>query len=228
MEQRTLLFATPDSRLFQRIGSQLCGELNVQLLPQARNEVETLALVRSHQPDVALLDFIGFGHNTITLVEKIATMQGRTKSIVFSNSWTEHSVLDALKSGSSGCLEIDGPPSELLCAIEAVRRDEIWVSRRTLSIAFRQLLKRPGNDAPGLQRRLSIREREIVDWMRHGMSNKEIARKLGISDMTVKTHVHNIFHKLEISGRGRLLGMSMSGPHAGHFPSPLANSIVAV
>ena len=48
---------------------------------------------------------------------------------------------------------------------------------------------------------------QIVDWMRHGMSNKEIARKLGISDMTVKTHVHNIFHKLEISGRVRLLGM---------------------
>ena len=52
---------------------------------------------------------------------------------------------------------------------------------------------------------LSRREREIVGWMRKGMTNKEIARVLGISDMTVKTHAHNIFHKLEVSGR-RLLG----------------------
>jgi two-component system, NarL family, nitrate/nitrite response regulator NarL len=228
VEQRTLLFATPDPRLFERIGSQLCGEHNIQLLPQARNEVETLALVGSRQPDAALLDFVGFGQNTMTLIEKIGAMPGRTKSILFSNSWTEHSVLDALKSGSSGCLEIDGPPSELLCAIDAVRRDEIWVSRRILSIAFRQLLNRPGNDAPGLQRRLSIREREIVDWMRHGMSNKEIARKLGISDMTVKTHVHNIFHKLQISGRGRLLGMPMPGPYSGHVAPLSSRSIAAV
>jgi len=52
---------------------------------------------------------------------------------------------------------------------------------------------------------LSKREREIVEWMRKGMTNKQIARVLGISDMTVKTHAHNIFHKLEVCGR-RVLG----------------------
>ena len=54
---------------------------------------------------------------------------------------------------------------------------------------------------------LTAREREIVQWMRTGMSNKEIARELGISDMTVKTHAHNIFNKLEVSGRLRLFGV---------------------
>ena len=51
---------------------------------------------------------------------------------------------------------------------------------------------------------LSDREYEIVFWMQQGMTNKEIGRRLDISDMTVKTHVHNIFRKLKISGRMRL------------------------
>lgn len=215
MEQTTLLFATPSAELFERVDWQLCGESHVLLLPQVRSEVETLALVRTRHPDVALLDFLAFGDNAMLLVEKIGAMPGGTKAILISNAWTEQSILHALKSGCSGCLPTDVSRSELLGAIDAVRRDEIWVSRRTLSIAFRQMLTMPpGSHANGLQRRLSVREREIVDWMRHGMSNKEIARKLGISDMTVKTHAHNIFHKLEISGRGRLLGMPLPAHQA--------------
>lgn len=208
MEQRTLLFATPDSELFDRVDWQLCGEMRITLLSQARNESDVLRLVRAHRPDVVLLDFGAFADNAILLIDRISTLQPGTRSLLFAEAWTEHAVLHALKNGSSGCIQIDGPRSELLGAIDAVQRGEIWVSRRTLAIAFRQLLRAPGQSAPnGLQRRLSAREREIVDWMRRGMSNKEIARELGISDMTVKTHVHNIFHKLEVSGRVRLLGM---------------------
>jgi DNA-binding CsgD family transcriptional regulator len=63
-------------------------------------------------------------------------------------------------------------------------------------------------ETPGHERmtvELSAREQQIVVWMRRGMTNKEIARELGISDTTVKTHAHNIFHKMNISGRVRLL-----------------------
>ena len=208
MEQRTLLFATPNVALFDRVDWQLCGEFHVSLLPQVRNEVEALALVRARHPDVALLDFGAFSEDAIALVAKIAKSDPSTKSLLFSNTWTEQSITQALKCGCSGCLHTEGPRSELMNAMDAVQRGEIWVSRRMLSTAFRQLLHTTArSDTDDLHRRLSVREREIVDWMRHGMSNKQIARELGISDMTVKTHVHNIFHKLEISGRIQLMGM---------------------
>lgn len=208
MEQRTLLFATPNGELFDRVEWQLCGEMRITLLAQARNETDVLRLVSVHHPDVALLDFGAFADNAILLIDRISTVSPGTRSLLFADAWTEHAMLRALKGGSSGCMQVDGPRSELVNAIEAVLRGEIWVSRRTLAIAFRQLLRAPRQSDPNtLQRRLSVREREIVEWMRRGMSNKEIARELGISDMTVKTHVHNIFHKLEVSGRVRLLGM---------------------
>ncbi|HXU66075.1 MAG TPA: response regulator transcription factor [Casimicrobiaceae bacterium] len=209
MKQRTLLLATPNSPLFDRVDWQLCGELHVVLLPRARNESEALSLVRERHPDVALLDFCAFAENAAALIDRVAAESPATKSLLFWNAWTERSIMRALRSGGDGCVNIDGPCSEIIDAMDAVQRGEIWVSRRTLSTAFRQLLSttQRSSDAAQFHGRLSLREREIVGWVRHGMSNKQIARELGISDMTVKTHVHNIFHKLEISGRLRLMGM---------------------
>jgi DNA-binding NarL/FixJ family response regulator len=94
----------------------------------------------------------------------------------------------------------------LIRAIQVVHQGELWASRRALADVLRQLRVPMGAlGAEESEPALSKREREIVEWMRKGMTNKEIARALGISDMTVKTHAHNIFHKLEVSGR-RLLG----------------------
>jgi DNA-binding NarL/FixJ family response regulator len=224
VKQTTLLLATPNTGLFYRIDLQLCGELHVLLLPQARTETEALGLLRSRHPDVALLDFDAFDENALVLIDKIAATRSTTRSLLFSKAWTEHSVLHALARGSSGCVQIDASRSELLGAVGAVLRGEIWVSRRTLATAFRQMLTIPPCDAAStFSHRLSAREREIVDWMRRGMSNKEIARKLGISHMTVKTHAHSIYHKLEIPGRMRLLGMPAAIPTsrtaAGERPS---------
>ena len=217
MEQRTLLLATPNAGLFEHVDWQLCGETGVLLLPRARTEDEALSLVRSRHPDVALLDFGAFAESAIPLIDRIASTHPATRSLLFADTWTESAIVRALKGGSSGCMQLDGPGSDLLNAIDAVHRGEIWVPRKTLAVAFRQLLASSGRvDSNELQRRLSMREREIVEWIRQGLSNKEIARKLGISDMTVKTHVHNIFHKLEISGRVRLMGMPQEAWERAH------------
>jgi LuxR family maltose regulon positive regulatory protein len=84
----------------------------------------------------------------------------------------------------------------------------MWAARKVIAEAFEKLLAlqiAPSADVDGTQPQLSARELQIVAWMRRGMTNKEIARELGISDTTVKTHAHNIFHKMNISGRVRLL-----------------------
>jgi DNA-binding CsgD family transcriptional regulator len=109
---------------------------------------------------------------------------------------------------------------DVLCAIRAVQAGELWAARKIVSQAYQQLL---AAQEPALENakergaQLSPRQLEIVLWMRRGMTNKEIGRRLGISDMTVKTHAHNIFHKLEISGRMHLFGL----PSAQQIAAPL-------
>jgi len=204
-----LLLVTPNGALYDRVDWQLCGDRDLELLPHAHNGSEMLSIMRTHAVHCVLLDFAALSDHANVLIERIGTTHPGVKCLLLAHAWTEQSVVRALTGGSSGCLQADAPRAELRQAVDAVQRGEMWVSRKCLALAFRELRGIRMSADNGLHRRLSIREREIVHWMRRGMSNKEIARELGISDMTVKTHVHNIFHKLEISGRVRLLGMRL-------------------
>jgi len=123
------------------------------------------------------------------------------------------------------------PPEREQClhAIRAVHAGEFWVGRKVLGDILAGLLtpEHQAQESPDEVRdRLSDRECEIVFWMQQGMTNKEIGRRLAISDMTVKTHVHNIFHKLKVSGRLRLFQqISRRQPSStyrrGKEPSPI-------
>ena len=118
-----------------------------------------------------------------------------------------------------GCLSYSRVEQDLLKAVLAIARGEMWFSRSELAEMLRE---RPeGAVVTDLERLilqvLTSREIEIVQWIMRGKTNKEIGRRLAISDMTVKTHVHNIFRKLKVSGRMRLFQKfsrrSMSSTH---------------
>jgi len=111
-----------------------------------------------------------------------------------------------LRCGGAGCLARTCTAPDLIRAVLAVHRGELWASRKVLADVLQLMrITVPAGPSDEPHAGLSRREREIVGWMRQGMTNKQIGRVLGISDMTVKTHAHNIFHKLEVSGR-RVLG----------------------
>jgi two-component system nitrate/nitrite response regulator NarL len=106
--------------------------------------------------------------------------------------------------GVKGLILKSSEPNQWVKAIQVVEAGEVWMNRSMLVDALDLLLHKAnnGNQLPeSTPEVLTRRELEIVQWVGQGMTNKEIARKLTISDTTVKTHLHRIFSKLNIKRR---------------------------
>ena len=205
------LFATSNLRLFDRVTWMLRKERDIALHSTPVRESEALTIVRIRRFDVLLIDAEPLGRPPLETIRSVATLAPAVRSLLFRDRCTDHFAIDVLRCGGAGCIPTECKAPLLPRAIRALNAGDYWASRAIVARAFRPLAAQQASDGVAADAdaypNLSPREREIVDWMRTGMSNKEIARELGISDMTVKTHAHNIFNKLEVSGRLRLFGV---------------------
>ena len=202
------LIAAPRDSVLQMLRAQLLCQADIRLLTETPTDVDPVRLVRAWRPDVMLLDAGAHGAGAISTIDRTQAVNPATRTLLFCASLSEAFVLRALKHGAKGCMRTGTPAQQVVTAIKAVHAGEMWAARKVIAEAFEKLLAlqvAPSVDADGTQPQLSARELQIVAWMRRGMTNKEIGRELGISDTTVKTHAHNIFHKMNISGRVRLL-----------------------
>jgi DNA-binding NarL/FixJ family response regulator len=109
-------------------------------------------------------------------------------------------VIDAMRRGISGCVDGSADPALVAKAVRTVFAGGTWWSREALLDALRSLIG-TGTPAPIDTRTLTQREVEILRLIGQGLSNKEIGRRLDISDHTVKTHLHRVYAKLHQSGR---------------------------
>lgn len=206
MPRTSVLLATLDKALFERIRALLLARPEVALIPRPIADGRVVPAVRREAPDVLLVDGISYGERAVRYMHRVAALDLPTRSLLLHSDPSEFRLAHVLQSGGGGCLPLGCSAYELIRAIQSVQAGELWASRRVLADVLRQLRVPMGSiEHDESEPALSRREREIVGWMRKGMTNKEIGRVLGISDMTVKTHAHNIFHKLEVSGR-RVLG----------------------
>jgi DNA-binding NarL/FixJ family response regulator len=212
MDKIVIVLAAPRDSPLQHLRQTLLYQGDVKLIAET-GDVDTVRLVRAWRPDVLLLDGGAHGAGTIATLNRVRAIVPAMKTLVFCRVLSEQYLVRVLNHGACGCVLTGTPAQHVLAAIRAVHAGELWASRRTVAHAFHTLLAmhvRPSeqNVSPV---QLSPRELQIVAWMRRGMSNKEIARELGISDTTVKTHAHNIFHKMSTSGRVRLLQKLQAG-----------------
>lgn len=211
MQRISLLAAVSDASFGEELRSQLAQQNDIELIGEAHDGDGVIRAVRDLQPDVLLLDggiSSGGSHNAESpLLEAVHRISPRTKTILLSDTCTERAVTRAFLQGARGCTSAGALGEDIVRAIQAVNAGELWISRKALAAVIDDLLSR-------LQRTdyvsskwsnlLSDREQEVADGVRLGLTNKEIARKLGISDTTVKTHLENIFQKLNVSRRVQL------------------------
>jgi two-component system nitrate/nitrite response regulator NarL len=163
---------------------------------------QAIALVREHQPDLVVLDLRMPGSDGLALLRRMRAEGIGTPAVILTMSDAQADLAAALRAGVQGYLLKDMDPDEVLSAIARAGRGELAVAP-AMTLKLAQMLQSgpAGPDKRDLIASLTERERQILEHLSRGESNKAIARALDISHDTVKLHVRHILAKLNLSSR---------------------------
>ena len=177
----------------------LATEWDMKVVGEALDGQEAVEKAGSLKPDVVLMDLVMPRMDGIEATRKITEAHPEVKVLVLTSFAADDKVFPAVKAGALGYLLKDSSPEELVEAIRRVHRGEPSlepdIARKVL-----QELSHPANEKPTTDP-LTERELEVLRLISQGLSNKEIASKLFISEWTVRTHVSNVLSKLHLASR---------------------------
>jgi DNA-binding NarL/FixJ family response regulator len=185
-------------------------EDDLQVVGECSDGLEALRQVRLLEPDVMILDINLPGQNGLQVARQIKS-EGQNVGIVFLTAYHDaEQVLHTMRVGGSAYCPKDITPNKLMDIIRDVARglyviEEERLDERALASWIQSNIEQLGGayivDADDHYIPLSPREMEILEYVTHGMSNKEIAHKLQISQQTVKNHMTSILKKLNVEDR---------------------------
>ena len=175
----------------QGLATVIEAEPDMVLVSQATNGPEAIAEFRRHRPDVTLMDLRLPGTNGTDTLIAIRGEFSNARIIMLSSSETDGEIQRALRSGASGYVLKTMPQEELLAAIRAVHSGRRLVPLEVAAVLAEHL----GENT------LTIRELDVLQLIRDGRKNKQIAEQLSISENTVNFHIKNIVGKLGANDR---------------------------
>lgn len=187
----------------------------VEVVGEAADGVEALALVKAQQPDILLLDIAMRGLNGLDTAARIANDLPRLKVIILSMHANEEYVIQALRAGAVGYLLKDSATIELELAIEAVGRGETYLSSPVSHTVIDGYLNRVSDSGATEAHSLTPRQFEVLKHLAEGQSAKQIAFALNLSVKTVETHRAQLMERLGIHDVPGLVKYAM---HIGLIP----------
>jgi DNA-binding NarL/FixJ family response regulator len=178
-------------------------EGDLEILARCVNAQEALEAVRTHRPDVLILDIRLPGRRGLEVLEEIQREGIPTKTVLLTGAIGEDELLQALRLGARGVVLKEMAPELLVRCVRKVHAGELWLESEFLGRTLEGVLSRDGVAGSG-RRALTSRELRIVRMVATGLHNREIAEELSITEGTVKVHLHNIYEKLGVTGRVEL------------------------
>jgi DNA-binding NarL/FixJ family response regulator len=190
--------AIADDHRVVRVGlEQLLATFDdVELVGSADGGEAAAALVASTKPDVVLLDLSMPDIDGIEVTRRAAATSPGTRVVLFTSFSDRDQILQALDAGAIGYLLKDAEPEAIHDALRAAARGEAPLAPKA---AAELLASRADGPAGGVE--LTTRERDVLQLVIAGDANKQIARKLGISEKTVKGHLTNLFQRIGVQDR---------------------------
>ncbi len=174
---------------------------NLRVVGIANNGLEALDLIGKHKPDVVLMDLKMPIMNGIHATKEIKEKYPDTKVLVLTTFDADAWLFDAIRNGADGYLLKDTSREILINAIQEIHEGRTPLDSKVAGKLFHQLSRQalPGDTTLGQD--LTKREKEILKFISHGMTNAEIAQNLFLSEGTVRNYVSKILKKLQVDDR---------------------------
>jgi DNA-binding NarL/FixJ family response regulator len=181
---------------------------DIEVVGEAATADEALIVAPRLRPDLLLLDLNLPGSDGLRLLRELGPRLPETRIVMLTVSASKRDLLEAMRNGAAGYLTKDLGPEALQRAVRGIRAGDLPMSRAMAADVVRSLAgdrrrTGPGKAATDPFAELSDREQQVLRHLGDGLTDREIANRLGISPRTVETHVGSILHKLGVRNRAQ-------------------------
>ncbi len=203
MTTRTRIVVVDDHPVVRDgVRSMLGSAPDFEVVGEASSGPEAVALVRTRDPDVVVMDLRMPGGDGVAAVRELTRVGARARVLVLTTFDTDNDTVAAIEAGATGYLLKDTPAEEIFRAVRATAAGETVLSPAVASRIASHVRTPP--TAPSL----SDRERQVLTLVARGRSNRLVAQELFVSEATVKTHLSHVYEKLGVTDRAAAVAVA--------------------
>ena len=199
----TLVLADDHPIVLRGLEGILDTEKDFEVLATCLDGEQTLSAVRKYKPDILVLDIRMPGKDGLTVLREMRKEKLATNVVVLTAEVDDGELTEAVSLGVRGLVLKELAAKLIVQCLRQVHAGELWLEKHSVSSALEKLLQGQAGKLEAAQV-LTPREIEIVKQVAVGLHNTEVAKRLFISEGTVKMHLHNIYGKLHVDSRIKL------------------------